>query len=60
MFHKTPVIFPHSSKKRQTVQSEDAIEDTAYKPGFENFKFYNKLLSLSSSLLCDIGTTMAF
>jgi hypothetical protein len=35
LFQKTPIITP----KKQTVQPEDAIEDTAFKPGFEIVNF---------------------
>jgi hypothetical protein len=35
LFQKTTII---ASKKR-TIQPRDALEDTAFKPGFENFIF---------------------
>jgi hypothetical protein len=35
LFQKTPVITP----KKRSVQPGDALEDTAFKPGFEILKF---------------------
>jgi hypothetical protein len=35
LFQKTPII----TTKKRTVQPGDAIEDTAFKPGFEIVKF---------------------
>jgi hypothetical protein len=37
LFHKTSIIT--QKKKKRTVHSEDAFDDTAFKPGVETVKF---------------------
>jgi hypothetical protein len=41
-FQKTPII----TAKKLTVQPGDALEDTAFTPGFEIVKFEIRFLSL--------------
>jgi hypothetical protein len=46
----------HSKKKTRFLQPGDALEHTAIKLEFEKVKFYTRLWSLSSLLLCEVDT----
>ncbi len=46
--------------KNKIIQQGDAFEDSTFKPGLKFVKFYNRLLSLSSSCFCKLDTTNGF
>jgi hypothetical protein len=53
---KTPIIRP----RNQTDQPENALDLTAFKPVFENFKRLTWLWSGSSSFICEKTTTNGY
>jgi hypothetical protein len=55
-FLKILIITPN----KQTVQPEDAFEDTAFKLGLEIVRSYTRLYSLSSSLLGETDSMNGF